>query len=36
MSSEDRLIRKREAKNKARRRKRGPYRKSASGRVIKY
>ena len=36
VSDEDRMIRKRESKDKARRRKRGPYRKSFSGRVIKY
>jgi hypothetical protein len=37
LSFEDKMIRKRESKNKARRRKRGPYRKSSSGgRVIKY
>jgi hypothetical protein len=36
VSEEDRIIRKRESKDKARRRKRGPYRKSSSGRVIKY
>jgi hypothetical protein len=36
MSVEDKMIRKRESKDKARRRKRGPYRKSYSGRVVKY
>ena len=36
MSVEDKMIRRRESKNKARRRKRGPYRKSSSGKVIKF
>jgi hypothetical protein len=36
MSVEDKMIRRRESKDKARRRKRGPYRKSSSGRIIKY
>jgi len=36
VSDEDRIIRKRESKDKARHRRRGPYRKSSSGRVIKY
>ena len=36
VNDEDRMIRKRESKDKARRRKRGPYRKSSSGRIIKY
>ena len=37
MSEEDRHIRKREASEKARKRKRGPYRKSSTkGRIIKY
>jgi hypothetical protein len=30
------MIRRRESKDKARKRKRGPYRKSSSGRVIRY
>ncbi len=36
MSVEDKFIRNKEAKEKARKRKRGPYRKSSSGRMIKY
>ncbi len=36
MSVEDKFIRRKEAKEKARKRKRGPYRKASSGRVIKY
>lgn len=36
MSAEDKFIRRKEAKDKARRRKRGPYRKASSGRLIKY
>jgi len=36
MSVEDRFARKREAQHKARKRKRGPYRKSSTGRIIKY
>jgi hypothetical protein len=36
MSVEDKFIRKKEARNKARKRKRGPYRKSSSGRIIKF
>jgi len=33
---EDKMIRRKESKDKARKRKRGPYRKSSSGRIIKY
>jgi hypothetical protein len=36
MSVEDKFIRKKEAREKARKRKRGPYRKSSSGRIIKF
>ncbi len=36
MSDEDRYIRKREQREKARKRKRGPYRKSSTGRIIRY
>jgi len=36
MSAEDKFIRKREAREKARKRKRGPYRKSSSRGLIKY
>ena len=37
MSEEDRYVRKREAREKARKRKRGPYRKSSTkGTIIKY
>jgi len=37
MSEEDGYIRKKEAREKARKRKRGPYRKSSTkGRIIKY
>jgi len=36
MSVEDKLVRRRELKEKSRKRKRGPYRKSSSGRIIKY
>ncbi len=37
MSEEDGYIRKRESREKARKRKRGPYRKSSTkGRIIKY
>ncbi len=36
MSLEDKFVRRKEAKEKARKRKRGPYRKSSSGRMIKY
>jgi len=36
MSTEDKLLRRRELKEKSRKRKRGPYRKASSGRLIKY
>lgn len=36
MSMEDKFVRRKELKDKARRRKRGPYRKSSSGRIVKY
>jgi hypothetical protein len=36
MSVEDKLVRRRELKEKSRKRKRGPYRKASSGRLIKY
>jgi hypothetical protein len=36
LSVEDKFIRRKETKEKARRRKRGPYRKASSGRLIKY
>ncbi len=36
LSEEDRFIRKKEAREKARKRKRGPYRKSSSGRIVKF
>jgi hypothetical protein len=36
MSLEDKMVRRRELKEKSRKRKRGPYRKSSSGKLIKY
>src|SRR2546427_8279453 len=36
LSEEDRFLRKREARGKARKRKRGPYRKSSTGRIVRY
>jgi hypothetical protein len=35
MSFEDKMIRRREQKEKARKRKRGPYRKSSTGGIVK-
>ena len=36
MSLEDKMIRRREMKEKSRKRKRGPYRKASTGKLIKY
>jgi len=36
MSLEDKMVRRRELKEKSRKRKRGPYRKASSGKLIRY